>query len=460
MKVIHYKRNAESGEHVHAGAYASCFFVPDKQVVIFAEQEGSFGGVIYSITDREAMLREAQLIANGEIPEIDLISFSDIKDFEYDDHKIKELIDDAKSAKELEARTKSSIEQLLEAVKGDTIEEKREYLEINPATLDRATLERLKALVARTDNEYCRESFYDKLKPTTGTPQERGELILKEFRQVADRADLGGLLTKYKSIEEGIVDDSYKAELREMVYKTAQKRRRYDVMRIVGLELGKDEKQVEAEITARRNERLEEIILEPWELEGERTQYIPAVREAAKDIPRELVYKTVKTIYAGLMVIGDGPQRRSSRADAQNPIKAALLAKEYLGNEKLAEAGKAAVKSIVEAKSEWNINKKYYGVVDSLELPDDIAHPVMLYFFNASLEDHSMDPVAIAKKHNLTDAEIRGGVNKSYGEFLQRGYFQGALRMRELFDDLVEDKSILVEDLRTVVGVLNYRQGA
>ena len=116
MKVIYFKRKAKSPIHIHAGSYASIFYIPDEEIILFKEQLGTFGKNEYSLTDKAEILEEAKVIAEGRIPDVQAVSFSDIKEFEYESSRLRELIQNARLKTDLETKVKSGIEDLLKQV--------------------------------------------------------------------------------------------------------------------------------------------------------------------------------------------------------------------------------------------------------------------------------------------------------------------------------------------------------
>jgi len=117
MKVVYFNRNARSPIHIHAGSYANCFYIPNENLVLCKEQYGSFGGQDYFLTDRTKMLEEARAIAEGRTPSVEGVSFSDIKEFEYDSSRLRELIQNTRLKTELQTKVKSGIEDLLKQIK-------------------------------------------------------------------------------------------------------------------------------------------------------------------------------------------------------------------------------------------------------------------------------------------------------------------------------------------------------
>ena len=116
MRVVHYQRE-QSTIHVHARLRASYFFIPDRQVVLFAEKQGNFSGTSYSISEREDILREAQALSEGKVPEINNVEYSNIKAFDYDDTRLRSLIEQAKQGKDLEEKVIAGIKDLMKEVK-------------------------------------------------------------------------------------------------------------------------------------------------------------------------------------------------------------------------------------------------------------------------------------------------------------------------------------------------------
>jgi len=117
MRVVYFKRNVKSAIHIHAGSYASLFYVPDENVVLYQEQHGTFGGQNYSLTDKAEILEEAKAIAENRTPSVEGVSFSGIKKFEYEGFKLLELIQNIKLKTEIESKVKSGIEDLLKQIK-------------------------------------------------------------------------------------------------------------------------------------------------------------------------------------------------------------------------------------------------------------------------------------------------------------------------------------------------------
>jgi hypothetical protein len=117
MKVVYYRRYAKSGFHIHAYSSEDIFYFPDENLILFREQLGSFGGKDYSFTERQELLDEAKSVMQGSGTGIEGVEISNVNEFEYDEEKIKQLIQDAKSKSEFETRVRSGIEELLNQIK-------------------------------------------------------------------------------------------------------------------------------------------------------------------------------------------------------------------------------------------------------------------------------------------------------------------------------------------------------
>lgn len=115
VRVYYYHRNARSGFHIHAYSSADIFYIPDENLILFAERHGTFGGCDYSFTKRRELLDEAKSVIRCS--KIEGIEISNVKEFEYDSQKIKQLIQDAKLKSKLETKVRSGIEKLLKQIK-------------------------------------------------------------------------------------------------------------------------------------------------------------------------------------------------------------------------------------------------------------------------------------------------------------------------------------------------------
>lgn len=118
VKVVYYKRAAASQVHIHAGEYAQCFYVPSEQTMLYMVQHGTFGGDDVLHTTEKHMLAEAEEIMVGRLPQVDGVTFSDMKELEFDQYTITSLLDDARAKKALDERVRTGFEKLKELVSG------------------------------------------------------------------------------------------------------------------------------------------------------------------------------------------------------------------------------------------------------------------------------------------------------------------------------------------------------
>ena len=118
MKVVYFKRVAQGPDDFHEGLVmpsvsTHCFYVPDKEVVLYAESIG-YCKMDYSITDDEKFLEEARIIAEGKTPTTEGTDFLLAKSFECDDSELKKCIHSARTSAGLRKRVESSIEKLVD----------------------------------------------------------------------------------------------------------------------------------------------------------------------------------------------------------------------------------------------------------------------------------------------------------------------------------------------------------
>ncbi|MCD6215743.1 MAG: hypothetical protein J7J92_01555 [Candidatus Aenigmarchaeota archaeon] len=111
MRVIHYVRTFES-IHIHATPCIDCFYIPDEDILLY-KGEDTFGGIRYSLINDPVILGEARKIANGEIPQVKNVEFSDIIELDYNSNKLRELVENAQLRNKLDKKVKSGIEDIL-----------------------------------------------------------------------------------------------------------------------------------------------------------------------------------------------------------------------------------------------------------------------------------------------------------------------------------------------------------
>ena len=114
MRVIYYKRYSELSTHLFPGSYVEGFYLPDEIVVLLKKQHGTFSGYTISFTDNKEVLDELHSLLNESIPDVNRVTYSNIKGLEYDGTRIKELIHNARLESDLRDKVESGFNALLE----------------------------------------------------------------------------------------------------------------------------------------------------------------------------------------------------------------------------------------------------------------------------------------------------------------------------------------------------------
>lgn len=112
MKVLYFHRFAQSGFHIHSFSSAEGFYLPEKNLVLFKEGHGTFGGSTCSLTQKPEFLEELQGVLEGKSPEDSAIKYSKIKEFDYDDAKLLSLVESTQAKDALEEKVESGIGEL------------------------------------------------------------------------------------------------------------------------------------------------------------------------------------------------------------------------------------------------------------------------------------------------------------------------------------------------------------
>ncbi len=106
MKVVHYIKNTFS--EIAEDTETTCFYLPDKEIVLFSRQAGD-----WDLVDRGEMILEGGAISAGRIPIVKGVRYSNIKQFDYDENKLGQLIRDLKSRNKLDDEIALGIEYLV-----------------------------------------------------------------------------------------------------------------------------------------------------------------------------------------------------------------------------------------------------------------------------------------------------------------------------------------------------------
>lgn len=117
MRVIYFERNTISTFHIHASSSIRGVYIPDENIILYKEQHGTFGGNTSSFSNRQEILDEVRPLLEGITPNVERVTYSGIKEFEYDGAKLKELIQNAKLERELRDKVRTGIDALLEEAK-------------------------------------------------------------------------------------------------------------------------------------------------------------------------------------------------------------------------------------------------------------------------------------------------------------------------------------------------------
>ncbi|HLC88792.1 MAG TPA: hypothetical protein VJG49_02025 [Candidatus Nanoarchaeia archaeon] len=447
MRVVHYQRE-QSTIHVHARLRASYFFIPDRQVVLFAEKQGNFSGTSYSISEREDILREAQALSEGKVPEINNVEYSNIKAFDYDDTRLRSLIEQAKQGKDLEEKVIAGIKDLMKEVK----EKEEPVLVIDPASLDTATKARLEQLVETNVKDNGFKSALGVLfghKRAEEVREEQTEQYLREcLRKYQERkmsfssgtmgrnmsaAQQAGL----EEVARGFAQIAYKAEERSAV--SYEER-----IQAAGI-LGEDA----LPLKKKRLLRVMTVYL------TENADYLTAVRQASDGILEADVQEIAREAYNTMMQSrwGNGYQ------DTSDHLHATQLAKAYLGEGEFHDAGRKAVEASSEeiSHNQWEKSGK---AIAELGLPDVMVRPLMLRIFEATLSFRPEQATEIEQLYEFTDDEMRPLVDRVHMKLIDVGDFERVLPLHERYGSLIQDQTISTEDVRTLVGLMKYRPEA
>ncbi len=456
MKILHYQRHADSGIHIHAYSSAACFFVPDEQVVFFADQRGTFGGVSYSITDREEMLEEANLLLQGESPSSKEIKYSDIKELEFEDEMILSLVKDAKRGKELEEKVKAGIAELIKEAKRDEKAERRKVAPIDPESLDDAARERLTQIVEEhVERDYFKTTFYRQLGDEQADEKEEQSYKLKneeELRRSLRQIRNGKLrcasrdLFDYIEMAERDGLDDLVGEFAKLVY---HDRRADSSQKLKAAEiLGKPGK----EVIKLKEERLLDTMTAHWDADDD--EYFDLIRKDSEDIPEENIRKIALKAYKSKM-----KSKWGSGWFGKDILQAAKLAKTYqLGEKVFVAAGRKLVKINSKEQMPANIYELTGKAIAELEFPDEMVRPFMLEVFAVTVGWNSDQAREIEQKYVFSDKEMRGSVNEVHFGKIKMGAFEKVLELREAYGHLIDDKKISTEDIRTLAGVMNYKR--
>jgi len=115
MKVTIYKR-VQRTWHVHAIMAAEIIFIPDKQIAIYREQQGSFGDKIYGTTKEDRILTEAKSVHDGYVEgyTAEGLTISDIFRTDLLEAQIGVIVDSIDLRDKLDEKIRSAVNMILD----------------------------------------------------------------------------------------------------------------------------------------------------------------------------------------------------------------------------------------------------------------------------------------------------------------------------------------------------------
>lgn len=120
MEILYFVRESEGLDHYLY--HADCFFIPKENILFVRERCGD--DQFYEIIKKDYILEETRSLIGGVDPYenkrgpnvIGIPDFSNIKRFEYNDEKIREILRDIRNRDNLLEKVESGIEELLKKV--------------------------------------------------------------------------------------------------------------------------------------------------------------------------------------------------------------------------------------------------------------------------------------------------------------------------------------------------------
>lgn len=124
MKLVIYTKYSQGIGHIHAGIVTTFVFVPDKNVLLFVETQGSFGSEQYGIVNHEhkdVLLGEALLVERALYDGLTKMDgtinagskITDIREIYKLDEEIEDLITTALERHRLDLLVSNAIEELI-----------------------------------------------------------------------------------------------------------------------------------------------------------------------------------------------------------------------------------------------------------------------------------------------------------------------------------------------------------
>jgi len=106
MRAVYFERREKSFFHIHAGSFVKGVYIPDKDVILYKESHGTFGGHTSSILEEGENLDAIKDVLKKKSMEINIdgVVYSNIREFECNEAKTKELIE--KTRREIRSKDK------------------------------------------------------------------------------------------------------------------------------------------------------------------------------------------------------------------------------------------------------------------------------------------------------------------------------------------------------------------
>ncbi|GEM_PF-5205041 len=438
MRVIHYTRTASSQFHIHTGSYATCFYVPDAKVILFVEQHGSSGSTTRSLTDRQEMLEEAQIIAEGKKPNNTGVRYSPGTTFDYDNEKLQTLITNARSNKDLETHIQTGIDELLGMIKP----QKEALLSVDPHALDQTTRKRLQHLVQQyVRNDHQRHTVDQLLYPENAAAHAKAQQLTDLEQYYHDflerRVRFGpGILGYYLALAQQCGSDEYTQRFAEIIIATADSTIEERIEAATILHASPEI------ITQLREVKLVQIMTTNW---SDDTDYLTLVEQHTASIPPERVRKVARTAYTAML-----------KDDDTAMIRAAQLAKTYLDPDLFHAAARQLIVKKQNKERYTNTWEQFGKKVADLQLPPYIDRPFMLSILSMTYQYQPSHGDAMIKRYAFNDDELATPVNIAYQESFTNGNFASAFALRHRYSRLITDQNIPLEDLQLLAGIQEH----
>lgn len=324
---------------------------------------------------------------------------------------------------------------------------------IDPSTLDSETKQRLEAIIDSIDEPRIRFRLQSKL----GNP-----VPLSQYFKVMNDIDVHNrdsarALSDVQNIIEILdISDGERNMLISEMFSLAVAKKPYDMDLRIAEVAGLPEEEIAKIRVQKLHYTMDAGKPHGFDFDPFYTnKYIDLVKEASQRIPKDMVIATAEQAYEHLM------ENERGHYGGTNYLRAGLLAKEYgLGRDKVLEAGRKLIEHHFRFLNNETYVQNAYEIAEvalfELDLPEEMGRPLMVRYFEQSLQLRNGMDQNIAKRHQFTDEDLSEVVNQVYTRFMQTSELGYALRLRQLYPTLIQDK-VSIEDLRTIVGIMHHQ---